>query len=79
MRYSNGIAMDAAFAEALLLFIDKAHSEGSTSTSEEIAAAFEVMIMDAAGIDVPARTRRLAQNFEDEINGVYGTAPAAND
>lgn len=67
--YSNGIKMNPAFEEALGVFIAKARKDGYTSTDEEIAAAFEVMIMDAAGIAVPSSTRLLATKFEDEMNG----------
>lgn len=36
---------------------------------KKFSAAFEVTIMDAAGIAVPSSTRILAAKFEDEMNG----------
>lgn len=48
--YSNGIEMNPAFEKALEDYIAKAREDGYTSTDEEIAAAFEVLIMDAVGI-----------------------------
>ena len=76
--YSNSFPMQVSFKEAIDDFIAQARTEGCTSTDEEIFAAWEVIIMDSLGVPVPARTRRLAQNFQNEINGVFDGTVALN-
>ncbi len=49
-QISNGMPISADFAEALQQYIELAKSQGSQCTEEEIVAAFEVMLMNAVGI-----------------------------